>query len=362
VLLQINGIVDSVRLSWGSLSPAVLNNAGKLLGVIASGSFGGWVYGIVSLLEGGRQLNLEEGKKLSVWKATRGCSVYPYMFGQAAIGVGGAFAALFGILTLGNTTHLSSQNDLTDNALYFVSLCVVGGFVGNRLLVGVGERITKQLTDLEKKSTKAMDTARDAETKAENAEVVANQAKDMLVSAWIARDIVEKIERLKEIKQPIPEDLHTEAESVRANLDVYRRTFPTTRILFVVLGNLTFELDHADEALATLEEFIANRKKAKDSGDPADVAAAWYNMACFYAMLSTGDQESMGYSKKETAEVLQNKSLEALEDCLKVSKECGSKQLGQRLAKTKTDPDLKVFEGLDRFRKLIQRYEKNQKS
>ena len=63
MLLQINGIVDGVRLSWGSLSPAVLNNAEKLLGVIASGSFGGWVYGIVSLLEGGRQLNLEEGKK-----------------------------------------------------------------------------------------------------------------------------------------------------------------------------------------------------------------------------------------------------------------------------------------------------------
>lgn len=211
-------------------------------------------------------------------------------------------------------------------------------------------------------ATKAMDTARGAETKAENAEVVANQAKDMLVSAWIARDIVEKIEKYKESKQPIPEDLHTEAESVRANLDDYRRTFPTTRILFVVLGNLTFGLDHADEALAALQEFIENRNKAKDSGDPADVAAAWYNMACFYAILSTGDQESMGYSKKETAEVLHNKSLGALEVCLEVSKECGSKQLDQRLAKTKTDPDLKALEGSDRFRKLIQRYEKNQKS
>jgi hypothetical protein len=351
VLFQANGGVDSAHslLNLSQVQPFTWETAGKIVSIFVAGGFGGWIYGIVSLLEG--------GKENGAWKASRGCSALVYILGQAIIGVGGAFAAIFGILTLGNAAH-SSTSDLTDVPLYFVALCVVGGFIGNRLLVGVGEKMAKQLTDVDKKAGKALDTAREAENKAENAEAIANQAKDMLVNAWIARDLCDKIDLLRAANKPIPEELRTEAEGERLKLDAYRSAFPTTRILFIVLGNLTFGLDHADDALARLEEFIANRKKAGSSADELDVAAAWYNITCYFALLSATDPKSRGYSKQDKIDVLQKNALDALEECLKITKKAGKQSMDQRLAKAKKDPDLKPLEGLDRFNKLLDRYEK----
>jgi hypothetical protein len=283
------------------------------------------------------------------------------MAGQATIGVGGAFAALFSILTLGNTAHSSTTSDLTENPIYFTALCVVGGFVGNRLLVGVGERMAKQWADVDRKSTKAMDTAREAETKAENAEAIANQAKDMLVNTWIARDIADKVEKSNEKSPVVPEDLRTEAEAARAKLNGYREVFPTTRILFIVLANLTFALDHADEAVSNLNEFIANREKAGIKADEDDVSA-WYNLCCYFSMLSAADPKSRGYSNKDTTERLQQRALQALRVCLEVAKTCGSQPLTQRLAKIKSDGDLKPIETLEGFRKLVDSYTGGQSS
>jgi hypothetical protein len=364
MVFQPNAFMGNVLLWAQSASAVVLPTAGKLLAIVVAGGFGGGIYAIASLLEG--------GKESDAWKATKGCSVSLYMAGQAAIGVGGAFAALFGIFTLGNTVHTSSANDLTENPIYFVSLCVVGGYIGNTLLVAVGKKLAKQLADLEEKQKvleskqttlaeksataidAAMDTARKAETRAGIAESTVNQAKDMLVNVFIARDLAEKLEKIRESKSQIPEDLRTESEAARAKLDGYRDAFPTTRILFIVSANLAFALDHADDAFAKLNEFIANRKRERIESD--DDVSAWYNIACYYAVLSTSSAKSRGYTGDESAESLQEKSLEALGECLQAARRCGPEQLSQRLAKIKGDPDLPAIRSLDAYKQLMGLY------
>jgi hypothetical protein len=318
----------------------------KLLGIITAGGFGGWIYAIVSLLEAGKQTN--------GWTAARGCSVRMYMAGQAIVGVGGAFAALFAILTLGNTAHATTSSDLADTPIYFAALCVVGGFIGNRLLVGVGEKMARQLTDLEKKSAKAMDTALEAESKAENATNLAIEAKDMLLSTWVARDLAEQLEKAKEMNQ-IPPGLIAEATTALSKLSEYVKVFPTTRILFIVSANLKFALNQAADAVKELRKFLENRQKAGIPRDDDDVSA-WYNISCYFSVLSVKDPKSMGYEESETPTSLKLHALAALKECLEIAKQCGPKLLNQRLEKIKTDPDLAPLRESADLKDLIGRY------
>jgi hypothetical protein len=54
VLFQVKDILETMAIGPVPISKDLLLTAGKLLGIVAAGGFGGWIYAIVSLLEGGK--------------------------------------------------------------------------------------------------------------------------------------------------------------------------------------------------------------------------------------------------------------------------------------------------------------------
>lgn len=324
----------------------------KFVAIVASGAFGGLCYAISSLLDEGKT-------KLDgnfVWEACRGATVKAYIFGQAAIGAGGAFAGLFGMLTVGNAVRAGSTETLTDNPLYLVALSVVGGFVGNQILRGVGEKLTKQMTDVkqsvsqvEEKTEKAEISAKDALSRAEKAETLARTAREMIPDTFIARELVDQLEACRTSGQPVTEGLKSKAGDVLQRLDRYQANFPTERVLNIVLANLKFELGLTDEAFGQLQNFLSERSKAGLT-EGIDDSTAWFNIACYNVVLS---QKMPAGSTSETRLL---KAREALGQSLRIAKNCSPEELNKRLSRAREDSDLKSVIGLPAFQELLKEF------
>lgn len=368
---------------WGTL---------RLFEIIVGGAFGGLCFATESLLEAGTKRdgveespkedgdaakNGDDAKKSPKeekggnaktveWLATRGATVTLYSLGQAAIGIGGAFAGIFGMLTIGNAVHAGSSDQiLATDFLYIGALSVVSGFVGNRILRGVGDKFARDLSDVkqtaneaESTSTKAQKTALGADKRATNAEEralkaeqMANQARAMILDIFIARDLVDMLEACKKNSQQPKDGVRSKAEEVLSRLEKYKASFPTERILNIVLANLKFELGLTDQAFAQLQEFIANRNKAGlKEGD--DDATAWFNMACYHALLSREPPPADSEQRKAKAK-------DALAECLKIARTCGPEELNLRMSRALEDDDLRPLMQTPPFQALIEEFKKN---
>lgn len=289
------------------------------------GAFGGLTYAIASLLDG--------GKKEDVWEACRGASLPAYLWGQAIIGCGGAFAAMFAILTLGHAVQ-DAPNGATDSAIsvYLVALCVVGGFVGNRLLTGVGLNLAQQLTHLKQDTKRAVAVAHKAEEASKEASAASRQFSDMTLDIVIARDEVANLESIHASKSPLPTDLRTKAESSLKKLSEYARHFPADRVLNIVLANLKFELGSPLDAVAQLESFLAERRKV-DAVLSDDDATAYFNIACY---LSRSADNAEGEKQKN----LRESALAAIRKSLEIAKHCGDVTMTLHKSRAESDTDL----------------------
>jgi hypothetical protein len=285
------------------------------------GAFGGLVYGIVTLFESGKT----ERAGVWSWEITKGAPLGWYLCGQMAIGAGGAFAAVFAILTAGHVAHSGTADDFSVSPIYWIALCVVGGFVGNRLLTGVGLNLAKQLTNVEHKAERAVTLASEATRDSADA----SRRSEMMLEVVVARDLVTAMERHHSEKRDIPEDLRTRAEEYLNKLSSYARSFPTERILNIVLANLKFELGRKQEGVDQLRVYLASRRKVKEP-ETTDDAAAHFNLACFFVSLSMDDHSEQNMTE----------ALKELSNCLRVAKSLGEKALELHLAKAENDTDL----------------------
>jgi hypothetical protein len=375
----------------------------QFLLLIVGGAFGGIVYAVSNLLEQGATTEQTKASKgvLAVsstetalsapqkslansienagisagepshraWAATRGCGVSYYLLGQALIGTGGAFATVFAVLTLGHT--VSAKTDFPPgSAVYIFSLCVVGGFVANRLLKEVGENLANRLTKTEKKAETALSAAKEADNKAVIAKEAADKAgemSEMLSQATIARSFAERLELLNQQRETaetgMPVGSHTpsqqeltlraEGEGALVKLAGFESLFPTERMLFIVSANLMFELGHAKDAFGQLRKFLQNRREAGLKEDDPD-AAAWLNIACYYAVLSKSKVTFRDYTAP--LDKLQSDALDALANSLEIAKKCGPSALQQRLDRLTGDRDIRLLEELDGFKALMSRF------
>jgi hypothetical protein len=325
-------LIQSVTNAPASLPPVIANNDGfwkQLLCVCTAGAFGGAVFAAAMLLEG--------GKKDSQWTGTKGVGLSSYVFGQTVVGVGGAMSAVFAVLTVGKTVGAIDPSNLLGSYLYTASLSLVAGFIGNKLLPGVGLSLAKQLTQVETKiqdtAIKAAQASAEVKSVAKDVTKVAdNVAKttDAMLDIIKARDEVASLNVKRAQGKPVDT---ARAQEFISKLKEYSKGLPTNRVLHIVLGNLFYEVGDTNNAVAVLEGFIKNREDAGQANDD-DTATAWFNISCFWSL--SIEQVSNEEDKKK----LEDKAIKALENCLTVAKASGPNTLEIHVRKAKTDPDL----------------------
>jgi hypothetical protein len=340
--------------------PYVLRVGGKIVFIAVLGGLGGFIFAVSKLLEAGR----EGTDTAPVWKATAGVPRNTYLLWQTAIGSGGAFAAVFGILTIGNATGTGSTGDM-EISIRLAALCVIGGFVGNQLLIKVGQNL---LNEIDRLKEKGQETKRQVEeTERKVAELTRNKnqltsdlssvraemkrSKQLIRDIYKARETVDKLESCRD--KPIKDSLRSDAIEQMNKLKGYKAESAADRFFTIVFANLNFELGlrqefaaHQDQAFAALEEFLAGRRKAGEAEDEDD-EAAWYNIACYSAVLSARSQES-----NQAGEWVA-RTLKALTESLRIAKAIGKNQLRGRISKCEQDPDLRSVLENGPFRSLL---------
>jgi hypothetical protein len=308
----------------------------QILCVGTAGGFGGAVFAAAMLLENGKDSTRHD------WVAAKGAPVFGYFCGQIVVGIGGAMAAIFAVSTVGKAVGATDQSNLLNTYLYLVSLSVVAGFMGNKLLPGVGVNLAKQLTQVENKvdaASKKVDQTHQ-EVKQEVKDVAEKVAKttDAMLDILKARDEAKRLENEKAAGRSVDK---TKAVEFIAKLTEYSRVLPTNRVLHVVLANLHFEIGDLEEAIVVLETFIKNREQAGITNDD-DVATAWFNLACYWTS-ALAVAQSDGEKKK-----IKERVVSMVRNCLETAKASGQNTLAMHLSRTKKDLDLEPIrkEGL----------------
>ena len=342
----------------------------RLLVAALSGAFGGILYGIVALLEGGRDSKQERSNR---WHATKGVGAWWYIAGQGAIGVGGACAAIFALVTLARAASGESTLFLQEDHLYFVVLCVIGGFIANRLLAVVGDKLLNELKSEQRQQRRELaGFRRDLSEQQKRFESQPN----VITDVFAGRDVYKAIRqlqnerdelqggkaaaqahvadpnaRLKEIQEQL-ERVKTLAEDYIKKLTGYSAESPEDRSLHIVLANLHSAKGEHSKAVEVLKQFINNRHKAgTDKGE--DLARAWYNLSCEYCA-QVKEEAGLGHDAAEK----KRDALAALEKSLEIAKEAGGTTLEAQKAQIKEDEktDLGTIREEPQFKKLVHEY------
>lgn len=330
-----------------------------LLTISVSGAFGGFIYVIIILFEGGRHVTYPEadrddsadksekkkhysGEKkkerpLIIWTATNGVPVPVFIAGQCLVGVGGAYAAALALFAIVRATDTSNASIYGDNAFYGMVISVVAGFIGNRLLRVVGNKLEDQLAKAQADSKEAVVIASEATEvagravkKAAKAEQVSGASRNMTTDVFVAKDVADKIEDLQNKGEPVSDVLWGRVEIYKKKLEGYSAILPCDRSLHIVLANLySVEGNHVT-AIEVLDRFIKCREDQGPSKDN-DVASAWLNIACEYVQqLNNGAED----------EALKAKAVEALRKTLTIAKESSPEDLALQKSQIRTDCDL----------------------
>src|SRR5947207_9567235 len=116
-----------------------------LILVVLAGSAGGIISAIASLLDPGKTESKDpektKGKTESKYEATKGVPLGCFISGRGILGIGGAFAITLAMIVAGRY-----KDDITTaNLLFMTSVCVVAGFIGQRMLTAVAKRVEDQI-------------------------------------------------------------------------------------------------------------------------------------------------------------------------------------------------------------------------
>jgi hypothetical protein len=337
----------------------------KLIEIVLAGAFGGVANAVSILFEGGRI----ESEGIPTWEAARGVPTRRYLVGQAVVGAGGAFAAVFGLLTIGNAVQAGAARDITDFPIYLVALCVVGGFIGNKLLAGVSKKLLDQIAAAEEDAKQAKAAARDAEKLASGSTLTAEIANNVAIEAKAdaartrgllsqfdkvllditsGKELVQQLEDIHAKGKPASDELRTQAADVLRRLDDYARSMTHSRTLVIVRANLNFDLGLVNEAFAVLETFLADRRSAGLPEDDDD-AVAWFNIACYGSVLSTAAENG------ERSRLLAQ-ARDALGESLRIDAALSPEALASRVVKAEADSDLSALRATSLFGPVMAPY------
>jgi hypothetical protein len=225
----------------------------------------------------------------------------------------------------GNTPEKISDHVLAVNSAFALAICIyfaVDGFLFGFLWACLD--LFELFRSLDNKNLQRR--LQKTEARSENAEYKAAVAPDVTYDVLKARDEVAAIEQKKRTNQPL--DTNRAQEFIK-KLTEYSSTFPTNRPLHIVLANLYLVTDQFDMAVDTLRHFIAVKEKAGQMDD--DLAAAWYNLACYYSIQSEKLQD--GPAKQN----LLKQAESALTVCFETAQKSGPTTLAIHLDASEKD-------------------------
>jgi hypothetical protein len=282
---------------------------------IFSGFGGGLISAVASLLDPGKT---EKG-----YEATNGVSVGVFVWGRGLLGIGGAFAVMLAIIVAGRY-----KDDLTAaNLLFLTSICVVAGFVGQRMLSAVAKRMEDQIAQEVDRKTKGV---RDSVEK-----VVEEKARETKVHVNIGDNILAALSTLN-ARNYDPTGIGQyikDLESARENPD-YR----TDRTLNIVLARLFADgRKDYDQAIAILFRFTEER--AQQGPPDIDLADGFYNIACYKV-------RKMLTVSGDAAVELRAQALAALEKSVKIAPQNAEDAASDRdFLPLRDDPEFKKITG-----------------
>lgn len=232
-----------------------LGFVGGLALAFGFGGFGGFVYGVSSLIEMGKSAARE-------YTELNGIPVRNFLTTRFLVGGGGGFAALFVTLSVGKYKEAPTSQDL----LLLATLCFIAGYIGHRILPAVAARVERELADVKQQ-------AQAAEKKA----VAAQKKFEGLIGRY--GELNGEIQLGRELLRPGARQPAFTASIVRS-LESFLVEFPLHRNLNFVLEDLyTTGLGNVDKGIAVLRDFIRRKQQASEGND-RDVADAWFNIAC----------------------------------------------------------------------------------
>ena len=235
------------------------------------------------------------------------------------VGIGGALAILLAVLIVGRQEDISKPYDL----LTLATLTFVAGTIGHRLLPMVAANLENRIADAERKAERAVRKAKQVEKTTES---IGNRAE-------LNREVLTALQLLDRT-----EALPTIVEDTVGALTKMSTAFPLDRPLHIVLGRVLAEKNGRRlEAIQVLKKFI-ERKTIGNGKEDDDVAAAWFNIACYEALEMKGATEPLKARRRENA-------LKALAESLRIQPS-NAKDAAE-------DPDLDGLRELPQFKKLM---------
>lgn len=230
-------------------------------------ALGGTVGGLIDLffqmeLNGGRYRFEREGL---TWR-----SFFLLVLKFCLVGIGGAMAILLVLIVVGKFEPRAE----IDNTLLLLSLSIVAGFAGRRLLPIVARKLEEEVAKTRKEAEEATERAEHSRKKAEEAAERAELGQVLTMGLVILE----------------AGTLPTVRNRVIRELRELRRKRPTDRRLTFRLGRLLKKTEDYDGAIEVMNNFLSDKATRGEEMD-IDSADAIYNRACYYALKFRDNQD-----------------------------------------------------------------------
>ncbi len=239
-------------------------------------------------------------------------------------GAGGSLAMLFVVAA----TAKLDTSDSAPNRLMLISLGVVSGFLGYRVLRSVAQRVEKQIQEVEART--------DRKIQESVARVEATTEKKIAENAMRA-EYFEAVNLGLLVAENRNAPLSANLEAI-SRLEEFVKQAPDDRQASIILSNIYAKTEDYDKAIKILTDLI-NVLETKGPGRKMDVGDALYNRACMLNLMA--DKHSEDTQRRQE---LRQKTFEDLESAVQLS------PLNKEQAKS--DTDLKSLAGEDRFKRL----------
>jgi tetratricopeptide (TPR) repeat protein len=238
-------------------------------------------------------------------------------------GAGGAIAMLFVIVA---TAKLNTKPE-PENRLMLISLGMVSGFLGYRVLRSVAQRVEKQIQEVETRAAKKIDESA-ARVEASTTQKIEETADRLQRETEYSKAITLGF-MIAEKGDAIPSDTDTAISGLKRILE----REPDNRQAGIVLSNIYRKLGGNNEALRVLSALTQSLegKTARQK----DLADSLYNRACLYNSMANQEKNELRIQE------LRNKAYEDLERSIRLSPINKDEAL--------QDPDLESLRGDERF-------------
>lgn len=211
----------------------------------------GWV--IVGGLIGGLcdyfnrfKLDMEKSKVCFHGEAVGAAQAFSLGAMNAFLGVGGAFAVQFAMISIGKFASEAGP----ESQMLLLSISVVAGFGGRRFLSLLSSKLEDQIGEANRKSTEALEEAEES--------IALSTALATLRPEATTGERVDAVSKLEKVLKRNPKD----------------------RTLTIIAGRLHRKNRDYTSAIAVLDRFL----KHKDGNHDKDYADVLYNRACYQVL------------------------------------------------------------------------------